>query len=315
MWQAAQTALRTQFGFTGRYRTPLSRGPLARMGTLFWSFPVKEAQFLYRGLTDSVLEGDGMRFARFALLTGGQLWGIAAVINLLGAEAPAVYKFGFMPIKPFAQIWDLMGGAYEAAFGKRADDRQKGSEAMYNAILGCTIPQYYPAKGIVQSVQALKRGYRVGGAKEMPISDTSAFVELLNVAGFHPRGPHLAYDLLREMDDVKKDQEFKKSALLLSASKAMEKGNMEGVQEVFQKARDKQIPLSYGDLQKYHHDRTTMSLLEQRLKSVPRNLRGPIKKQIDELQERMGPTRREEEHEHTMWSGPKQFEETEEAEE
>ena len=310
IWQASQAAIRDQFGFKGAYRTPLSRGPLARMGTLFWSFPVKEFQFLYRGLVDSAIGGDGMRFTRFALLTGGQLWAISAIINLMGAEAPSIYKFGFMPVKPFAMTWDLIGNAYEAAFGKRADDRLKGSEAMWNSVAAYGIPQYGPGKAVYQSIKALDKGYRTGGAKEMPISDTSWFSEMLNVMGFHPRGPHMAYDLTREMDDVRKEHQWKKEKMLLKASKAMEKGDMKTVQDVFKDAQEQNVALSFGSLQRYHRDRQTQTYLEQRLKSVPRHLRGPIQKKIDELQSKIGPARNEEEREEkSMWSAPKQMRE------
>jgi hypothetical protein len=131
--------------------------------------------------------------------------------------------------------------------------------------------------------------------------------------GFHPRGPHMAYDLTREMDDVRKEHQWKKEKMLLKASKAMEKGDMKTVQDVFKEAQDKNVALSYTNLQQYHRDRQTQTYLEQRLKSVPRHLRGPIQKKIDELQTKIGPTRNEEEREEkSMWSAPKQLEEGEE---
>ena len=95
---ALMTVAKAQFGYGIEFQSPYVSNPLAKVSTLFWSFPTKQLQFLANGIgenTYSVLKGtseERSRLLRYSALTGlflaGPILGQQLGINLENAFSP-----------------------------------------------------------------------------------------------------------------------------------------------------------------------------------------------------------------------------------
>lgn len=297
---AYRDTLRTQYGYSLSHKSPLLRGPLARMSTIFWSYPANTIQFLTSGLKESWNQGDNSRFARFACYLGFQLTA-AAGFATLGYDVGAIWGLGLLPVKPLSLPWEILYKGYVGTFGGDTEaDRSKAREGVANAMGNLFVPQFRFGKKVLNNIQNIDRGYRVGGAKEIPMMETNPITEILDMIGAPPIAPKQTYELMSQMADLTTTQNKSKQKLVLSAVNSLKTGDMTGVRKVMDDAKTQGIPLTYKDIYQTKAIQQQKTVLEQRLKSVPKNLKPVIQRKIDELQQDAFPNKKVTNR--TMWS-------------
>ncbi len=318
-WEAYKSTLKAHYGYSKVMRSPLLRGPLAKISTIFWSYPANTVQFITRGLVDSALQGDLGKFSRFALYTGFQLT-IATAMMQLGYDVGAIFGMGLLPVKAMSVPWEVMKNAYLATAGRTGEDRSKGTDDLVNALGSMTIPQFRYGKKVLKKIKNLQDGYISAGTREVQVMETSPFVAIMDLIGFPPSGPRETYDLVQQTRDAAYEYGKKKQDLVLKGIKAIDKGNMSDVQSMFNKAREDNVIITFAELSKYYRLHKTKTYLQTALERLPKHLRSPMEKKIKELEQELMPHRFGLEQaggpQKTMWSAPNQFQRsTEEVEE
>jgi len=309
-WNAFKHTIQSQYGYSKVMRNPLTRGPLAKISTIFWSYPANTVQFIARGLTDGLKSGDIAKTTRFALYMGFQLT-IATALAQLGLDVGSIFGVGLMPVKLFSVPWDLMKGTYNMTFGQTEQDRSKGSDDVINAAGILSVPQFRYGKKVLKTFTDLERGYKVAGKRELEVMETSPLIAMMDLMGMPFVGPRHVYDLTQQMRDQADEYQKEKQDLVLKGIKALDKGSMEDVRKMFQSAKDHNVVITYSELYKYHRIHKTKTYLESQIERLPKHLRAPMQKRVDELNQFLMPNKFgkiETIAERSMWSAAPQTE-------
>jgi len=309
-WNAFKHTIQSQYGYSKVMRNPLTRGPLAKVSTIFWSYPANTIQFMERGLTDGLKSGDMAKTTRFALYIGFQLTAATALAQL-GLDVGSIFGMGLMPVKLFSIPWDVMKGTYNYTFGKTEADRSKGSDDFLNSVGILAVPQFRYGKKILKNMTDLENGYKSAGTRELEVMETSPLIAMMDLIGAPVAGPRNVYDLVQQIRDQAEEYQKAKQDLVLKGIKAIDKGNMADVQKVFKDAKDKNVVMTYAELYKYHRIHKTKTYLESQLERLPKHLRAPMQKRVDELNQFLMPNKFgkiEFKAERPMWSAAPQTE-------
>jgi hypothetical protein len=178
---------------------------------------------------------------------------------------------------------------YNSVKAPTEDDRARTRDNVVNSLGNLFIPQYRYGKKVLKGIKNLQEGYRVGGTEELATMQTTPLTEMLDWMGFPPIEARETWELRARMDDLSKDQSRKKQKLVLQGIKALEKGDQLEVRNIMEQAKNKGIPLTYNDLSTGKSDRENLTLLDKRLKSVPKNLKPQVQAEIDALKQRAFP--------------------------
>jgi hypothetical protein len=312
-FNAFKSTITSQYGYSKTMRNPLTRGPVAKISTIFWSYPANTIQFMARGLTEGIKSGDKSVLARFGLYAGFQLT-IAAAMAQLGMDVSSIFGVGLMPVKILSVPWEIMKGAYQATFGQSAEDKSSGADDLLNALGIISIPQFrYGAKAL-RTATDLERGYKAAGKQQLMTMETSPLHAIMDLTGFPYVGSKATYDLYQQMRDEAYTYRKDKQDLVLKGINALDKGKMEDVRQVFEKAQKNNIVLTYSELSKYYRTHKTITYLQAQLKRLPKHLRPAMQKRIQELEEGLMPSKfgkAENVAGRSMWSGEQKTEEEE----
>lgn len=311
-YNAFKAVVPSQYGYSKTMRSPLTRGPLAKLSTIFWSYPANTVQFITRGLTEGMAQGgkEGMwKTTRFALYIGFQV-SIAAAMAQLGIDVASIFGLGLLPVKPLSVPWEIMKNSYVATFGKTAQDRSSGVDDLLNGFGIALGPQFRYGKKVLKTVTDLERGYKAAGTRQLEVMEMSPYHAIMDLTGFPVIGPRKTYDLTQQISDKASEYRADKQELVLRGIRALEKGKMGDVQKVFKDATKRNIVLTYPELNKYYKIHKTITYLQSNLERLPKHLRPAMQKKVKELQEELMPHRfgkAEGTAGRSLWSAPSQY--------
>lgn len=309
-WNAFKSTIESNYGYSKTMRNPLTRGPLAKLSTIFWSYPGNTVQFIARGLTDGIGNGDMAKTTRFGLYLGFQV-SIAVAMAKLGMDVSSIFGQGLMPVQALSIPWKILKGAYTATFGGTAAERSSAVDDLLNALGILGIPQYRYGAKVLKTVTDLENGYKAAGKQKLETMETSPFAAIMDLTGFPYIGPKATYDLVQQLRDQAYEYGKSKQELVLRGIQAMEKGKMGDVQKVFTDAKDKNVVLTYAELSKYYNIHKTKTYLQSNLERLPKHLRPAMQTRVRELEEQLMPHKfgkAENVAGRSLWSAPSQLE-------
>jgi hypothetical protein len=310
--KAFETVIKAQGGYSRTLRNPLTRGPLARISTMFWSYPANTVQFMVQGLIDSCRAHDTWGKVAYGSYIGFQV-SIGWAAAKLGLDVASLFGMGLLPTKIFSLPWDMLKNGYQAAWGKSEADREKGSVDFLNELATLFTPAYRYGTKVKQTIQNIEDGYKRAGKKELVTMDMSPMIAILDLTGFPYSGKREIYELVEEMRDKKEAYQADKHAIALDAIHAMDKGDYNKVRQLLDKARKKDIVFPYSELMEYYRTHKQKTYLQSQLEQVPKHLRAPYQKAIEKLEERLLPERMTSGTAYrSMWSAEPQVEKEEE---
>ncbi len=291
MWDAYWQVMKTQYGYSKWHKNPLERSPLAKLSTVFWSYPEKTFQMVSNGLRDSYLTGDAAKFTRYLLYMGFQL-SIAEAMLKLGLDVGSIFGVGILPVKMTigGPIWDLLKNSYTATFGEKPEDREKGFKDFGNAIGNLIVPQFRYGKKVLDSMTSIQDGFRTRGNRNEKVMETNLITEVLSLAGAPPAEPIELWDALHELQSETDEREFKKRRFIDDGVVALQKGKWDKVREVIDKAKKSGVVIKIGDINSAYKAVKEMDYWEKRIKNAPKDKRREWETKLKELHSRAFPS-------------------------
>ncbi len=310
-YNAVMDAFRSQYHYEKVGKSPLLRGPLAAMSTIFWSYPLKTIQFIRNGIGDSAVAGDNARLFRFVSYLGMQLT-IAQALAQLGFDVSNWYGKGVMPYKPMSLPWEILYQGYQTTFGGGdLRSKEKAMDTLGTDLGVLMIPGYRTIAKTVRLAENIHRGYRTAGDREHPLFETTPIEEVLSFFGWPTSTAKEAYAELRTLSEARSQERALINEYTLKAAKYFMDGKEEKGMEVLENARAKGIPVTPGGARNLVREWQTKTMYEQRMRGASKELKARYKDEIDAINRRMFPSRYETETEirrpgkgsRGMWSG------------
>lgn len=301
VWDGFWDTINTHIGYSDMFRTPYTRGVLGRISTMFWTYPADYFRWLKQGI------GDGYKrmrqyheygqFARFAALIGFQATAVAGAAAL-GIDVANTWGLGMLPTSLFSLPWTTLCNAYKAVDPTRAmglgaftpEERDKATDAVINGIGMIFVPQYRVAKKVIKNVKALDEGFKTTLSDGTPIGEASTMDAILDMVGFPRVEPRETWELMAKMRNETYEYNKKKKSLQEDGIKALDSNNGQKINQILAAARQNGIDLDYMDLYKYRNDKQNLTILQKRLKTVPKALRPQFEAMIRELEARTFPS-------------------------
>jgi len=169
-------------------------------------------------------------------------------------------------------------------FGERAEDRSSGAEDFLNAGGMLTIPQFRYGKKVYKEMRDLSEGYRRAGALDLIARETTPFSVIMSLIGFPTAGDKEVFDLVSTMRDDYYLYRKERRDLVKKGLAAMDKGDMETLNKIYDKAHKQNIALTHTDMRKYYNMHRNITYLQQQLKRLPKHLRPAYEQRIQELE-------------------------------
>jgi hypothetical protein len=282
-WYAWRKVWATQFGYTPAHSSPfLGTNPLARMSTVFWSYPIKTLQLWRTGIMESALAGDNARLARYMALVGFSLTAPFWFGAVTGLNVEAMYGKGLLPYQITPTWLNLVKDAYAAVGGDvSAYEEDRATENFKHTIAMITIPWYRFGRKVVNSYENAQRGYVEYGQTGHPLVETNDFKEICNLFGFPPESTASARKAYREIRDEEIRHRLQKTKYLDKMAKHLEEGDMNSVTDTLIKARQDGFMLTYSDVMDRLRYRQ-QSAWEVLRKQAPTERRGEFTTMVEE---------------------------------
>lgn len=259
----------TQFGMTAPFRSPYLAGPLARLSTMYLSYPLRQSQFLVNGMSDSIRDAakqPGMesasRLLRFTALTG-LMAGAPYLAWQAGADLNAAFGLpNSLFRRSFAGPLGIAVHMFHAASGANRGEplRQENIDRAWKDALNIFIPgQRYYLKGLPERIEAGQTGFRVDELGRQTYR-TTPYGEFMKAIGLDEGQAYKERVLVQTIR--------KQNIMRIDERRAALNAALEGDFKAAEKYNEKypEAPLTNGDLQQ-----------EMKLRQTP-------------LVERIGPT-------------------------
>jgi len=186
--EALKGVMKTQFGYTPETTSPFVQNPLARISTLFLSYPTRQLQFLSNGIADAIGSRSQGKLVRYLAATGFT-FGAPLVLSQIGVDSSNIWgPKGFLPLS--MPIIRLVGSAYNSVMGDSPYTVAQAKRDFTQAIATMTVPAWRYGKKVASVYQNLEQGYGTNRLGQR-IYDTTPAGELMRLAGF---GPATAYN-------------------------------------------------------------------------------------------------------------------------
>lgn len=196
---AMRNVLRTDFGYTSSAMPTLWSNPLARVSSLFLSYPSKEIEFLAKGIgsgingylsvgqTAGTAAGmqafEGSQLFRYLIATG-MLFGLPAVTaKYMGIDSTRF--FGSHMFEFSMPFYQRIMNAYNALAGDDPITRDQARTALIDSVNSLVVPQYRMGKKFLDTYESLDRGYKVDQAGHK-IATATPIGELYTYMGLRP---------------------------------------------------------------------------------------------------------------------------------
>jgi hypothetical protein len=197
---AMRNVLKTDFGYDVAHMPALWSNPLARISTIFMSYPTKELEFLSKGISNSLngyfsvgqtagtamaMESfEGAKLFRYAMASG-LLFSLPSLFaKYLGIDASRFFgEHMFQFALPFYQ---RIGNMYNSIAGDDPITREHAKSAFVESVNSLVVPQYRQGKMFNDAVRSYQRGYTTDQAGHR-IADSSFMGELGRVLGLPPQ--------------------------------------------------------------------------------------------------------------------------------
>jgi hypothetical protein len=281
-----------QYSFDVSSRSPLLRGPFAALGTLFWSFPIKTSQYLWRGIAESMMGGDDARLARFVAYTGAHI-GVTIGALKLGIDLAPVFAHALIPANFSSFGLDVLKNVYNSIdpfSNKTIREKQDARDTLKESALITTIPGYYGwghkmAGAVESSFTGTKKAYKSDYA-EFETTPMEAWLDAFGIR-WDKHGKIKA--ILAEQRQVTADENYKKDEVKKEAADLYERGLFDKFNQVIVEARNKGVPIRPHEVVLYSQKRTRMSYLQMNLKKMRKDLQPQFQAEVDALQAELFP--------------------------
>jgi len=301
IFDAHWATMNTHIGYSQPYRSPYMQGILGRLSTIFWSYPGDFIRWEKQGIQEGWRQGtknhEWGQFARFVGMLGFQATVVAGAASL-GMDVSNIWGLGMMPVKMMSMPWEILYGSYKGLDPLQyvnkpqysEPEREKALSGVASGLATVFVPQFRFGKKLYKNIVDMESGYKETTAGGIVTNEVSTLQGLLNIAGFPRSGPKETWDLMAQMTQDTYKYNKAKKALKDEAVEAIQDGNIGKVEDVRTKATQKGISLTYSEIYKAKNDKETLTVLKQRLKTVPKALRAQYQQQIDEIEAKTFPS-------------------------
>ena len=198
--------LKTQFGYTPELASPLLQNPLARISTLFLSYPTRQLQFLANGITDAISTRASGKAARYLALTGFT-FGAPLLFSQAGVDVRNTWGKGFVSLG--LPAFKLVGSAYNAVLGSSPYSKEQARSDFSNAIGTMFVPQFRYGSKVERVYSNIQRGYAVDALGRNIYSTTPAG-EMLRLIGVGPEDTFKQREQVRAIRSLAEEYRFDK---------------------------------------------------------------------------------------------------------
>jgi hypothetical protein len=196
---AMRNVLRTDFGYDVAHMPALWSNPLARVSTIFMSYPTKELEFLSKGVSNAIngylsvgrtagtaanmASFEGAALFRYSMATG-LLFGLPSLFaNYLGLDASRF--FGAHMFQFSLPFYQRIMNAYNAVAGDDPITREQARETLVDSVTRLVVPQHRQITQFADAARAIQTGYTTDKAGHRIATATPAG-EILRVLGLQP---------------------------------------------------------------------------------------------------------------------------------
>jgi hypothetical protein len=221
-YRALYDVMRSQFGYHVTMIPPMFTNPLGRVSNLFLSYPIRQMEFLGRGIAEA-LQGygvasrvmgptaaqsvDAIKLLRFTALTGFMMTGPFVLARTIGVDASRVWGKGVVPHSlPF---YKTLHNAYNSVVGDDPVDLKRSQRALFDSLATAAIPQYRYVKRISDADRNVARGFATDRLGRY-IHDTSPAGELMALAGFKPQSYTVGREIAGELVHIARDYKYER---------------------------------------------------------------------------------------------------------
>jgi len=225
-YHALLNVIKTDFGYSIEHAPPWFNTPLARLSTIFMTYPIREIEFLARGIgtslngfltmaehagaAEALRTADAGRLLRY-LASSGFLLGAAYYAAKLGVDMTNFFTGHLAHVAlPF---WQATANLYNAIAGREPWSRERATREFKEAIYAAAIPQYRMLKKASNAIESVRRGYAVDDAGRY-IHPSSPFGEFMNFLGIPPTAYTRGRKLAEEWAAIAKDYNYEKHAAI-----------------------------------------------------------------------------------------------------
>ena len=225
-YHAMLTAMKTQFGYDVAQIPPLLTSPLGRLSTLFLSYPVRQMEFVGKGIAQALTgytataraAGEAAAFAsvdkakllRFMALTGFMA-SAPYFMQSIGIDASRIWGKGMLNLTfPF---YGMLINGYNAVVGDDPVDTSVAKNKFFDAVFTSAVPQYRYLKSMSESVNRIERGFATD-FKGRFLHETSPIGEVMKLAGFQPYEYAKQRDIARQLVLLTRDYQFERDAAI-----------------------------------------------------------------------------------------------------
>jgi len=333
-WAGLQTMWKTQYQYSAAHTSPYFSSPFVKMMTMFWSYPLKTGQMIKNGFVENLpafknklkgipvdnesphpanmpLLGEDAKFLRYLALIGFYVGG-SAITGALGLDTYTLYSLrGLMPTQLTPTWAKFIAQSYAVAkqeYTGEYDEYVDAWEPWKDTLGTMTLPAYRTIKTGFPGVWGelndnVQRGYRVLGAKELPLAETTWFDEFISFLGFPRSKFREAREDVYDLATKSRSYSNRKGMLAGRGAKAYSEGDYGELDQILKLARKEGIDLGMKDIQKAVEAKKR-SAYDTKMRQAPKDLREQLQEEFGETHavifERPVPGGRR------MYSGPKQ---------